>query len=391
LLLLGIKTNKVFADEGTPTPNWQPFYETQAPGEFINNECPDGVPAGYLTKTPSPLWLMYCAQCLPPEGSDYDWGESPEWVDPTPTLIYPTPRPTEYPDNEDVLFSSSTVDSFKAWGTGDYVNDFDFEVDYVFEEVDASGSETSTYRGFDSNLQEDDKDYSFYFHLNLDKYKTACTTIYCSHYGKYRLRFKNYAADNVNVKIYVAGLEIWNEDISYYSTKLFDMEEFGQCEVVDFYRDMYIAVEVQGSHPSASDFQFRDETYLQSFCGLHYRRIAFMIIPGSYDPDPGDSNCDEIQEENDPGGGGDGEDYFDVPGFYYGDPICFSVPTITIPMGWLYDLVGLTISDIVWDGFSVCFIPIGFGSLTVFGLSMDLDTMAGLMAAVLLIRLITRS
>ena len=390
-LALGI--NNVYAD-ATPEPTWYPFYETQAPGEFINNECPDGMPAGYGVKTPSPLWLNYCSQCLPPEGSDYEWGDPPEGFEPTATLVYPTPRPTDYPDNEDTVFTSAPVDSFKLDGIGDYVNTFEYGSRYVFDEVDVNASTTATYRGFDVGVDNSDHDYAFFFNLDLDKTKTACTSIYCSHYGKYRLRFKNYGADNVNVKIFVAGLLIWEEDISYQATELFDMEQFGQCENITFWRDMDIAIEITGSYGFyGTDFQFRDESYFQSFCGVHSRHISFEITPGLYDPDPGDSYCDEIQEE-DPGGNEEGNEYFSVPGFEYGDGVCFNVPSFTIDMEWTHSILvlgGAGLDDIVWQGFEVCFIPVRFGALALFGFSMDLDVMAGLMSAVLLIRMITRS
>ena len=79
----------------TPTPvptSWAPLLMTATPGPGYDYGCPDdgSQPQGWLTKTPSSLWLLNCSQCITPTSNPDLW--------PTIELIptntpYPTPTP----------------------------------------------------------------------------------------------------------------------------------------------------------------------------------------------------------------------------------------------------------------------------------------------------------
>ncbi len=63
-LTLGI--NSVSAQEATvtPSPTWQPLFPSRTPRPTINSACPEGLPDGWLTVTPSSKWMGYCGECV---------------------------------------------------------------------------------------------------------------------------------------------------------------------------------------------------------------------------------------------------------------------------------------------------------------------------------------
>ena len=102
-----------------------------------------------------------------------------------------------------------------------------------------------------------------------------------------------------------------------------------------------------------------------------------------------DSYCSSVQAE---GTGTEGdEDTFQLPGINIGVADCVTVAGITVPLDWTDTLFGTGWEDWNLPGMQICFTPIDFGTLTLFGITIDLDLIALGMAGVVLIRLITRS
>lgn len=111
-------------------------------------------------------------------------------------------------------------------------------------------------------------------------------------------------------------------------------------------------------------------------------------LPGTM-PEAGDGYCSTVISEDEIGQGD--EDTFQLPGINIGVADCITMAGITVPLDWTDTWFGTGWEDWNLQGIEVCFTPIDFGSLSIFGIRIDLDLIALAMAGVLLIRLITRS
>ena len=71
-----------------------------------------------------------------------------------------------------------------------------------------------------------------------------------------------------------------------------------------------------------------------------------------------------------------------------GEATCFGVSEFTLPLDWvpLFDW-----EDIEFPGLEICAIPIDFGQMAFLGLTIDLDALAYVVSAVVLLRLFFRS
>lgn len=66
LLFCPLSVHNVNAQEATNTKEWRPLFPTSTPVPTGDIRCPGHQPEGWGYKTPDPLWLMRCSQCVTP-------------------------------------------------------------------------------------------------------------------------------------------------------------------------------------------------------------------------------------------------------------------------------------------------------------------------------------
>ena len=108
--------------------------------------------------------------------------------------------------------------------------------------------------------------------------------------------------------------------------------------------------------------------------------------------EPGSGYCDYVRDGN---GEITQDDLFELPVIKTSAGACQQIFGWHISMDWatgvIGELIDWEISDIDIPGFILCFQPVQFGTLTIFGVSVNLDLLALVMGAVAAIRIFLRS
>lgn len=353
----------VFAD-GTATPTPPPGYLPDIPDEIEYDEgeenysCPPGPPLYYMTKTPSPLWMLKCGHCLP---------ENQPFM--TPTVAY-TPSPTDMPGNGDSY--THVQDYWKLNGEGDYI--YEFEPDVVQYEINEYGLPRSSWLTQRISVYDTGEDADYQFSLDglyrLDV--TACSSLYCAYDRSFGMVFKNYDADAVEIEVYDSGelVNYWVLDNpGQIVSKTFD---FGSmCNVVDVDVLITINVTVYGSSVSNPDVQIWDAAY-DFICGSFSRQwheVYAQTHVSFSEEEETNFVCDTITEA--------GEEEEDMYGFGYtgielGGIYCLNIGP------YEYDILGVEI-DIPWVAY-ICVQEVSLGLIEIFGVAIDLDSFCMLIA-----------
>jgi hypothetical protein len=160
--------------------------------------------------------------------------------------------------------------------------------------------------------------------------------------------------------------------------------------------DLFMTVEGVGAFDSINTPEF-----IWSMLGMGYwleSQGEYTDVTGTFEWWQGDGFTEQPQPSGycsvvvPAGAGSEGDENFDMPQITIGEGQCYTTFGIVIPMGWT-SVLGLaeTIPDIGVPSFQICLRPVDFGVLALFGLQIDLDWMAFVMGAVLLVRMIVRS
>ena len=360
LLVLGIKPGQVYAQEDTPTPTNQPIYVTPTP-EVKDFTCPGTQPQGWGEVTPSAYWNLNCAQCVTPV-SQYTW----------PTLdpdIWGTPEPTDIVD----------ITQYE----GLYLDDVNSELRLYNDETKTIHNDNGrwAYTGDWWNLYDNQSGRSTTSSIRIQKtFTTSSSTTWSRSF-----ELRNYT----DAKIYVQIMGEY-ELIELEAGEFIVIRSYAGSFPGTFNQDMILIVYIEQSDNGAN-FAFRDT----SITGLNVYGVYDVEIKFQnhiwVDPiEPINSYCSTVVSEG-AGQGGEGEDTFQLPGINIGVADCVTVAGITVPLDWTDTLFGTGWEDWNLPGMQICFTPIDFGTLTIFGITIDLDLIALGMAGVVLIRLITRS
>ena len=391
LTLLVLSGNKpVFGQDPTntptptpsPTATFRPLFRTPTP-RVEDFTCPGYQPNGWGVATPSTYWLMNCMQCVTPV-SDYDWGDNP-FGTPTPGSIVLTPTP-----------ETPTITPI-PYNIGEVSHD-DNLVNLV------AGV---TYEGSNTKEANNATKWTFTFDKRPDQ--TGLTTKYYSEYNGL-IDFKGAGpiyAGQTSAKIigycYEETCKITHNNIIttlgysssyiFYTTESWNPQYDTQISIplIEF------ELEITEHSTSSSGFIFRMQNAGSSWGGSSYistfdHLMLFDNQPLGLEPTPTPppgSYCSNVEETNQGAEFGD-DNYFKMPVPYIGDDSCFFVPNITIPLSWL-SAVWPEAQDLFLPGFQFCSVPVYFGTLTMFGLNIDLDLIAILIGFTYLIRLTTRS
>lgn len=378
-LLFGIDVVRAQTETPTPepTPTFHPLFVTSTPSSPQDYTCPGYQPVGWGYVTPAPSWLLQCYQCVTP-GFGYEWPTF-EWDG------FGTPEATTTPFFTPTATQELLVPEVCYAGVC-----FDEEIIHPYHLDFTYSTISMPYLSVD--FLPDGYSYSVGIaesgHISISPKATS------PYYGVVRKYFK--CAHPVTITIIYSDIpEIPAEtviELSQNDDVLYSFFEYYRPDGLEQEFHLIYDVEVHYNQEIiALDFQTRFE--FSGLVGLDNEfDIGITWWNGGYDPipepTPFSGYCGVVVAEG--GGGGGVDDPFSIPGIWVGVGDCFSIGSVTIPLEWL-DFIFSGIEDVITPGFEVCFVPIAFGDLNMFGLTISLDYMAIAMAMVLLIRIITRS
>jgi len=372
----------------TPTPpgygGWEPIYKTPTPRSTRDYTCPTGLPSGWLTKTPSWSWSQGCSNCVRPTISS-------NWPTFTPNPIYGTPTvsggdknntstptssvPTSTP-TPSIAFPSCSMFAVTSW-QADRLNTLSL----------TKVSDTPCLWRYDATTTINYNN-AWGFQVRLDVPGVS----------SYRYKLKVYGngcgqiahEPNCIVKDTLTGVgytgTLYTNKTSYIqsasngstiqmqtSTYINDVQEYELWYVRSYTGAGYGQSNMKLQHPMNSVVETK-VTYLEIVLSDPTPTPA-PTVPSTY--------CQTV-EENTPGGGAV------LPYPVIGPPTCYEVvPGVSIDLTWLPSAWNMPASIGV-HSFYVCTRQIEFGVLEMFGLSFDLDIIAGALLAVAALRIMMR-
>jgi len=376
-LLSGI--NSVYAQENTP--EWQPLYQTPTPYN-INTTCPGYQPSGYGQITPNPVWLNYCSHCITPV-SNYPWATF-EWGDnPNPPYETPTPNPT--------ATTTGSIDGFTFWTNGGFQYQYNQEYyktwslgQYLLQDDNYVDNTALIY----SNGADNGQVYNMSFEYRL-KGNMPSWSIFDWMMG-IRLQITNTSVYLIEVEV-VEGINAGTEYQLLYNQaanivlKTWNIKTGGSLD-----ESGVINLTVHGGTKSSfADIKIDFESYT-SVTGwggtavferwLTWHRQHYELGPDPT-PTPHADYCGIINGD----GSGPGEDEDgELPVITIGAAQCVNIGGFEIPLEWITNFFDVSVTNWTVPGLSLCFTPINFGQLNIFGIEIDLDFLAMMLAAIAL-------
>jgi hypothetical protein len=351
----------------------------------VNYDCGGVPPSGYLEKTPSPAWLIHCGQCIKNQ-SWSGWGENPSK---TATPIIPTPTTQSfYPGYSTYWGLTNGIDPVVP----DEIYDQN-KTDGNFSDWPYPGNYAASYFVFSSPKDEagfsiPDLQYNFGFHLDgvINPGDTA------DWYGAWNSYLRLYFECNSETcKIY-GDNQTLVLDLTYGEKEYIDLGitpgwSFSYIEkkynVSIVTKRLYYSSGITISTETIYTRKWNSMHLIFSWTGLGGDIFDITPLPTAQ-PTPGSGYCENIDDGT-----------VEIPEFpfmfYTGQSTCLSIGGWTISLTWLQVFFPQVPEAVTLPGIEFCFLPIIFGDLQIFGLSISLDLLAQAMAAVLLFRFVTNN
>jgi len=383
----------------TQTP--QSLYSSPTP-VFLDSTCPmSGTPiAGLGTVTPGLLWSSQCLPCMltqTPQPSATLAPTSTGTITPTTTPTQTaTPSPT--PGGLDIYmdlamntgFTSVTMHPITAvgffqWAYDDQfveltVNNPGIYVGYVFYAVvNEIAADNWSHAGYDPDPQANSAWQS------LDPGVLA-------EEGHYYLAMVPWSNTSGYTAAGTTRETVWGSEANYnafVAANSGDEVVGGSVNVLDNPATIIFAYEAAANRGGGSTSQYVDVTFYP-VGGVYYGEAP---IGGTPTPTPTPTGiaptyCSEVNG----GSYGFGNDELELPFIGRGEiAACAGLPEVTIPLSGLNWLPGIEFEDSEFPGLSLCFYPVYFGDIDIFGVSVSLELLVGIMSAVLVIRWYFRS
>lgn len=353
-LCLGV--NNVYAQ--TPEPTWEPIFQTPTPlpGNFY--DCPDDAkqPAGWGQVTPDPNWSFHCQKCVTPQPSYLPTGTPVATAYPNKTIGYLSFKDTVIYNPVNPLQYYSYADPLNQWARLYYVHNF-------IGSPPPAGTEIRFGFDFNSTLGYNNWP-SVPGVSNRVTLIMTCGNANCKMYNEAGSLVYNLGYNQSVEEILTPGTQgTWIKQVKY---------------------DVVITTSVYTGSP----FIVRTSSiYPNNWTSTFYSFIQSPIGGTIFsDYSDGDNYCAEVGEVVDPINPID----FNIR---VGPAQCMSIGGFTIPLGWLQSLVSWFTQvpyEFEFPGVQICLKPIQMGTLSVFGISVDMDQMLLVMAVVTLIRFVAR-
>lgn len=354
----------------TPTPTFVPIFSPPDEVE-IDYTCPGYQPEGWGTVTPSAWWYMNCARCVTPQapGEEWDWGDNPiqttETV--TPTEITTTPVAGNlYP----YLYYSGTQAEYPP------------KIEFTVSDPISTTSEI-VFEGY-VTIRDQPINQNFYLNYSI----SANMNKPWNESGYYYLISK--------IKCFSDSCIITNEGVTTELTfntsatiwQSANIPSNSAQIITNEITNLEVTI-INATHQSTEKgFYLWTETENGSVAapkGTLTTTITWDSIPigtPTY-------FCSNVQDGGEYGVGSP-DDVFSIPIIAAGEGTCLQFFSATIPLSWL-EFVWDQAQDLKLPAFNLCFKPISFGELKLFGMSINMDLLAYAMAGVVLIRILTRS
>lgn len=351
----------------TPTPTNEPLFRTPTAKPALNLQCSGSQPIGWGTVTPDPSWLMNCSQCVTPVAG-YDWGPNP--FDGTPVAsLTPTVTPTvavTYEYIGHLLDNTVILPEVERFTTLSGLSG-----QPVFARLNIRSNTTVTIRTKQTMSLRLSANY------NMPDWGGSYPEVL-------KLVINSDVLADVNV-ICITGctsVDLTNDGDGT-TEQILDSNPYG------LYGSKTIIANIEWYPVLNDDFQFSlmgAGNSGQSYATQHewtYQSSDYFM--GAPTPTPIVSDCSTVTAD---GGGSGGDDNFDLPEISIGWGRCLTIGGWTIGLAWAQQFIPSIPESWTVPGLQICFKPITFGSLNLFGLAVDLDLIASVMAGVLIIRII---
>ena len=356
--------------QATSTATFVPLYPSSTQVPKLNINCPTAFPVGWGTVTPGLLWSSSCGRCqqtlMAPTETPFITNTPVATVTPGGPTITPTITATSSPTAEN-------PQGITAYITNVYGANLD----------GSSG-------GSDTVVQTDIYGFS----------------------GEIALLYSGGAWNNYGLYVEITGLEtdmtiLWEMNGVVYFDYFFSIGEAGFTGLPTYPTNTYI---INNSNYRQGQLNWNaqdDGTYtivLGRFRGqptqgvTTYHDVDFRILEvngqsvslATNEPTPTAVVADYCSVVN-----GMSAEPFDLgialPQFAIGQSACYGKAGINLSVSSLNFLPGISLEDIVIPALEICFIEISFGTISLFGVDVNLDSIANLLAAALIIRWFLRS
>lgn len=359
----------------TTTPTFHPLFPTSTPPAPGDYTCPGYQPIGAGTVTPAVDWLLKCAQCITPIPR-YTWPTIPAFATPdgsifgTPTPVgTSTPSPLgkmtvymdvgvalPHPEPNTIVTHNSILK--RSFGTTFWENWSDPWILPKTIGIHFWGSQTITrttggVATISVNLSSIGQ-----HNLDLEVMESNVTGLVVG--TTYRLAANNGYKNTVVLTIGSTWTSTYSWDVTFNVTLLDHGSTFQ--EFFRFY------IEPGGGYNALTTI-YNMEYQLNNWTGLITSDCSTVPVQPMDDP-------------NDPN--------FKLPYVSVGDGVSTTVGGWHISTSWLQVFFPNAPDSVTFPGIEFVFAPIEFGSLNLFGISIDLDFMALAMAGVLMFKVITR-
>ena len=381
------------AEDATPTqPVWNPLYPTETPAPTTNYVCPPDDPAGWGTVTPDPYWMIQCGNCA--EMNDFHTSTPLPTNTPWPTPTHDgtgTPYPTEmpYPDEfysyqpefEYVPYDSPNdgdngVSAYLHWTMPPEYRDRYFEMVGVNVEINFTSCDVWTGFGVAKSYPE----YSDHFWYPGSMLYCGVGTrnyylTYSPMWGEPQYPFP-YSGEGM-WKWYVTGDVNGTIPEPKYMVNPGYPGEFGN------FRNALLEsgdLKLYINHGGKPGHVYNVEKVEMVFYGVEPTGV---VTPTPY----AGGYCESVLPE-----GTAGDPGINLPIITVTDPICLPIGGQTADLSVLNLIPGIDDMDTISiPGFQVCYQYISFGTLDLFGMTVDLDLLAFTIGAIALLRIFLRS
>lgn len=341
--------------------------------------CPGGSPYGYGVITPDPLWLYRCGHCLDaleatvtpyPCPTPYQTNGSGECYLPTPG----TPLPTSTPDPS----SPDYIVTFDSEGYTDYAV---VQGSVVFEGNPSPSVNTVVDRFDGASGSDIDSE-------TVDVYvPDGCTLSRVD----YEYRFDNgiqFDGLTEHSRLYDSGdtllYTMVNGHGSYGFENTWLSSSWGSLSGYD---TDYVRITMETHTGASIGYVQLDNVAL--FCVEDFEPDPTPTSDGSWGGYIPPGYCDVIHPRGSPAfdgnpGWGAAPGMFEAPSFTISEPVCNAIEPYTFEL----DDYGFT--SVEWPGVELCLIPIGFGNMVIFGITINIDIIMGSMAGLAVLRMFWR-
>ena len=371
-----------------PTATYRPLYVTGTPEPTMDYACPTGNPIGAGVVTPNPTWKFNCGHCVtevpgyvwatvPPPAATLDWEK---WLNATAAPAF-TPTPVGTPIPLPIKVSNQVVG--------------------IWQDVIEGQVQTRPFSNTNDNSTSFNAYVSTGYPRTLGFRYSGVLSTYINAWvegGQMSFQLASGAYNGAGLDIVVVSSDVvsfpagatyhlnQNQASPWFS--LFTIPP--QSSKTGFSWNVEFNVTFLGANTYGSGAQFGLE-----LDGYVYRKTStgtttFSWKQGPITPPPPASNCSAV---NGVGAPGDPDNifhsrFFSLPYIGVGAGSCFGIESYTIDLSAAQAFLPFLPASITTPGFEICMAPVAFGSLNIFGIPIDLDSWAIILAGVVMFKVL---